>query len=303
MRRNAGFAALVVAAITYLTWIFGEALNPALDPLTSYVSELAADDQPHEWFFRIGDVVTGSIAGTVAILRVKGSHGARFAGWVGVIVFGVATLLDAGPFTLTCAPSIDSDCKAAEQAGTLPFPDDVHTVASVIATVALVVAAVAFALYSGSVLRWALAGLVTATSLAVAITVLAGADIGLAQRIQLLSFSAWLVALGWWQRCERTLSSSPASATGRSAGPASCRPTPSYSTASGTPARSPSTARPPGSPAPRRARPSSSPTPWPPATPRPTRGSTPSPVSSSSTPPMRTRPAPERPASPTGPPG
>ena len=128
-RRDIGFAVLVVAALSYLTWVFGEALNPALDPMLSYVSELAADDQPHEWFFRIGDVVTGSIAGTVAILRVKGSHGARFVGWIGVIVFGVATLLDAGPFTLTCAPTIDAACKAAEQAGTLPLPDDVPTVA------------------------------------------------------------------------------------------------------------------------------------------------------------------------------
>lgn len=213
--------ALIAAAVCYLTWVLDEAVNPGLDPLRSYVSEYAADDQPGAWFFRIGDVLTGTLAGAAAVMFVKDAAAERATditvkvAWWSVVVFGVATLLDAGPFTLTCAPSVDGACRAAEQAGTLPVPDQVHSVASVLSAAAVLVAAFGFAVTSRSPLMWGLAAVLALSTAATLIAVLGSGDVGVVQRIQLLLTSVWLTALGWrW----RTSLSSPASATGRSPG-------------------------------------------------------------------------------------
>ncbi|GLZ75554.1 hypothetical protein Afil01_03610 [Actinorhabdospora filicis] len=190
--------ALIAAAVCYLTWVFDEAVNPALDPLRSYVSEYAADDQPGAWFFRIGDVLTGTLAGAAAVMFAKrASDIVVKAAWWSVVVFGVATLLDAGPFTLTCAPSIDATCRAAEQAGTLPVPDQVHSVASVLSAAAILVAAFGFAVTSRAPLMWGLAVLLALATAATLIAVLGDTDVGVVQRLQLLLTSVWLTALGW----------------------------------------------------------------------------------------------------------
>lgn len=194
--------ALIAAAVCYLTWVLGGAVNPALDAAHSFVAEYAADDQPGMWLFRLGDVLAGTLAGAAAVLFAKRSTNLVIEiGWWAVVAFGVATLLDAGPFSLTCAPSIDHPCHAAEQAGNLPISDQVHSGATVLGATGIVVAALAFAYISRAPLLWVFAVLLTAASATLMIMVLAGGGApGLVQRVLLLLTSVWLAVTGWWSR-------------------------------------------------------------------------------------------------------
>src|SRR5215813_12090446 len=60
-----------LAGITYASWVLQFAINPELDPVNGYVSELSASDQPFHRLFAAGDFVSGllTIAVVVIVLR------------------------------------------------------------------------------------------------------------------------------------------------------------------------------------------------------------------------------------------
>ncbi|QPK93981.1 hypothetical protein HCQ94_05270 [Actinomyces sp. zg-332] len=62
---------IIIATITYNTWIFTPYLNTKLDPGLAFVSEYASPSQDNSMFFRICDVVTGLIILFILLLFLK----------------------------------------------------------------------------------------------------------------------------------------------------------------------------------------------------------------------------------------
>ncbi|WP_194949332.1 DUF998 domain-containing protein [Actinomyces trachealis] len=141
--RSRLLAGLVVT--TYNSWVLWW-LND--DPLVAhgYLSELAAQDQPYQWLFRLGDL----LAAVCLLLTAWWGHQAwrpwlgSWARWVAasVAVAGLGTALDAS-FNLPCAESRDAVCAATPY-----LVRHLHELASVLVGSALVaaIALVAWAL-------------------------------------------------------------------------------------------------------------------------------------------------------------
>lgn len=172
--RRVAVGLAAVAAVLYTSWVGAALANPDLSPITSYVSELAANGQPFARLFRALDGMAGLAiaAACLAVLRghrrdVPGrglvesnadprpqaepmpslrpagdAHGAtivvgrpaadrrrRLAPFALLALFGLMTVVDSlSP--LTCTPTADLVCRAAEQAGTLPLTHRIHEVTS-----------------------------------------------------------------------------------------------------------------------------------------------------------------------------
>ncbi|WP_018332645.1 DUF998 domain-containing protein [Actinomycetospora chiangmaiensis] len=204
-------AATVAAGVVYSAFLVAPLLDTDLDPGRSYVSELAALDQPHGAAFRVVDAVVGIVVVVSGIHVVRGSRlvAVRWAGGA-LGLFGVATFLDvAAP--MACAPSADAACAAAEASrSALAF--GVHEVTSVVADAAALVA-VALLVTARSADRGAdqraspcegalLVGLVlvAAPGLVVVLQETVGLGlhdvVGWVQRVQVLALSAVLVTIG-----------------------------------------------------------------------------------------------------------
>ncbi|MEO3973106.1 DUF998 domain-containing protein [Streptomyces sp. CAU 1734] len=214
-------ALLALGAVAYTAWVLEAVLTTGLDPAQSYVSELAAEDQPFGGFFRATDLTAGLLvlaAGLWALVRTvragragraAGPDGARrpwaVIGWAGVAFFGAATAVDSR-LPLSCAPTDDPACAAREAAGLVPATHTAHAVSSSLAMtgaiaglVALTVAARRYRWWP-PVARWGPA--VVALELAATVWTLASVaafqsgagtwGLGAGQRLQVLLVAVWL---------------------------------------------------------------------------------------------------------------
>ena len=203
--------ATVVAGVVYSAFLVTPLLGTRLPPGRSYVSELAALDQPHDLVFRTVDAAVGLVVVAAALHVVRGA-GVRAVRWAGAALglFGVATLLDAAA-PMACAPSADPACAAAEASrSALAF--GAHEVSSVAANGSAILAVVLLAVarsrgrtasQPASPLEGAmLVGLplVVVPGLLVVLeeTVGLGLDgiVGYVQRLQILALSGVLVTIG-----------------------------------------------------------------------------------------------------------
>ncbi|MDO5628991.1 MAG: DUF998 domain-containing protein [Mobilicoccus sp.] len=196
-------AAAVVGAVFYSMWLVSAPLN-ALDPVTSFVSELTADGQPFAMLFRVTEIGAGLAVIAAALLMMRHLRD-RVAPFVLLAGFGLFTIFDAlAP--LSCAPTLDAACRAAEIAGTVPWLHQVHSVTSSLAG-GLAALAVAWAWWSERGARRAdapswtrsaatICGVVYLVAMAWSLVEIAewGVGImGLAQRVSLLALAAWWV--------------------------------------------------------------------------------------------------------------
>lgn len=146
--RGVSVALALVSGVAYNTWLLAWWLSPFEDPFTGFVSELAAADQPNSWLFRTADVTVG-----VALLVIVALGWTAWRGWIGratpwlaggLAVVGSGTIVDA-VFNMPCAATHDEVCRAAELENPLDADHFVHTVASVVVSIGLVVALAAVA--------------------------------------------------------------------------------------------------------------------------------------------------------------
>ncbi|MGW5850330.1 DUF998 domain-containing protein [Streptomyces sp. NPDC055254] len=138
-----------LGAIAYTAWVLEVVLSTGLDPVQTYVSELAAQNQPLGGLFRATDFTAGVLAfagGLLALLRLVRCAESRrpwaVVGWSGVTLFGAATAADAW-LPLSCAPTVDPECAARETAGLVPATHQAHAVSSGLAMTGAVVGIVA----------------------------------------------------------------------------------------------------------------------------------------------------------------
>ncbi|WP_256988156.1 DUF998 domain-containing protein [Streptomyces sp. BR123] len=128
-----------LAATAYTAWVMEVVLSTGLNPIQTYVSELAAQDQPLGGLFRATDFTAGLLAftgGLLALVRLRWHHDTRrrwsVAGWAGVTLFGAATAADAW-LPLSCTPTVDPECAALETAKLVPATHQAHAVSSSLA--------------------------------------------------------------------------------------------------------------------------------------------------------------------------
>lgn len=185
------------AAVFYSLWVLGTWLNPGLDAVNGYVSELAARDQPWSPLFRTGDALAGLLAVATAGAALRARRG-KPIGWIGLAVFGAATAVDGALTPMACASFTDSGCAVRELVGTLPVAHSAHEVTSSLAGAAALVAMAGLANGdAGPPARWGWAWC-AGTGAATLLTLLAlwlGAGAGMAQRVQLAGIATWLCAL------------------------------------------------------------------------------------------------------------
>ncbi|MEU9188610.1 DUF998 domain-containing protein [Streptomyces sp. NPDC048484] len=211
-------ALLALAALAYSAWTLEAVLPTGLPPAHTYVSELAARDQPYGALFRTTDLLAGvcvcvfvCTAGLPVFRgRPPGGPGAQ-AGRAGLLLFGAATAVDSR-LPLSCTPTADPGCAARETAGLVPPAHSAHTVSSTVALCGILVAMVALTLTARrcaprSPLARSGPGLVafelaaTAWTLAAIAVLETGRDgwgvggVGIAQRLQVGVIAIWLGAL------------------------------------------------------------------------------------------------------------
>ncbi|MFJ3964060.1 DUF998 domain-containing protein [Streptomyces sp. NPDC090036] len=150
-RRTAWPVAVLIglAAATYTAWVLEVVLSTGLNPIQTYVSELAAQDQPLGGLFRATDFTAGLLAfagGLLALSRLlKHAESRRpwaVIGWAGVTLFGAATAADAW-LPLSCTPTVDPECAARETAKLVPATHQAHAVSSSLAMTGALVGLVA----------------------------------------------------------------------------------------------------------------------------------------------------------------
>lgn len=125
---------LALGAVAYSAWLSELILGTGLAPMSSYVSELAAQDQPYGMLFRTTDLIAGLLilVGAVGALLWLPRRWGTTVGWAGLALFGAATVVDSR-LPMSCAPTADGACAAREQAGLVPAAHTAHTVSSSVA--------------------------------------------------------------------------------------------------------------------------------------------------------------------------
>ncbi|WP_233188400.1 DUF998 domain-containing protein [Actinomyces qiguomingii] len=194
-------AALVL--VTYNSWLLWP-LNGDSRVLSGYLSELAAQDQPYQWLFRLGDLAAAAVFAVIAVLGRRG-----WRRWIGgraphaaaaLALVGVGTVLDT-VFNLPCAESRDPVCAA-----TPSLVRHLHEAASVLVSVALVALIALVALGLAERGGWtarvrAVAGFAVVVAgllvFSAAAPALAPGTQGPVQMVQVLACSAWIALLAW----------------------------------------------------------------------------------------------------------
>ncbi|MFP3990918.1 DUF998 domain-containing protein [Streptomyces sp. E11-3] len=211
------FAALLLGlgAVAYSAWVIEGVVDTGLDPLRTYVSELAAQSQPLGDLFRAADLTAGLLvlAGALSAHRADRRADRRSGhwttvGWAGLALFGAATALDS-QLPLSCTPTADPACATREAAGLVPATHTAHAVSSALAVTGALIGMVALTTAARRYGRWAplartgpwltaLELAATAWTLASVAAFTAGRGtwlLGLGQRLQVLTIALWLAML------------------------------------------------------------------------------------------------------------
>ncbi len=206
-------ALLLLGALLYTTWTVETFLPTRLSPLRTYVSELAATDQPYGTFFRSFDLLAGLLvlAGAVGALGWLRCRGRAAAGWAGIALFGAATAVDSR-LPLSCAPTVDAGCLARQAAGDVPWTHTAHTVSSGLAVAGALAGMVLLTVVarrepavwpalarSGPVLL-VLELAATGWTLVSVVAFESGHGtwgLGVGQRLQVLFIAVWIAVLAW----------------------------------------------------------------------------------------------------------
>ncbi len=198
--------------LTYNTWLFWEPMNGHLAIFDGYLSEFSASDQPHNFFFRGGDLVTAVIVismGVAALWRWPASyrHRPRWHALSAIMLalFGVSTFFDAF-FSMDCSPSLSEACRVAEAAGQLSTIHYAHDFTSVGAQIGICGSMIAMcvAMFRNSLdgtLRVVMITITAVESLALvvmmAMLLLGAPGLGYPQAVMVAVASIWFCVVGW----------------------------------------------------------------------------------------------------------
>jgi hypothetical membrane protein len=193
-----------LAGVTYASWVLQFVVNPGLDPVNGYVSELSASDQPLHYLFAAGDFATGllTIVVVVTVLRSIRPRGYALVGWLALVVFGVFSIGDS-LFAMDCAPNSDTTCALRERAGKVSLSHQLHTLTSAFAVTAGIISLIALTVAARRyghwpvIARWSWLLMIMETVTAAATLPLAylGLMLGVVERVQVAVISLWLFVI------------------------------------------------------------------------------------------------------------
>jgi hypothetical protein len=193
-----------VAGVTYGAWILQFLINPQLDAVNGYVSELSASDQPFHYLFAAADFLAGALITIVggAVLRRLRPRRSALVGWLALTAFGVFSMGDS-LFAMDCAPNSDTTCALRERAGKVTFAHQFHTVTSACVVTAGIVSLIALTVAARRYCRWPVIArwswplmvLETVTALATLPLMYLGVLLGVMERVQVSVISLWLFVI------------------------------------------------------------------------------------------------------------
>lgn len=193
-----------IAGIVYSSWVLQFLINPRLDAVNGYVSELSATDQPYHGFFSGCDFLAGALSITVGVvvLRRLRPRGWALVGWLALVLFGIFSIGDS-LFAMDCAPNSDPTCALRERAETVSFAHEFHSVTSTLVVTSGIVSLIALTIAARRygrwpvLARWSWPVMVAETSTALATLPLMyfGLVLGVMERIQVTVISVWLFVI------------------------------------------------------------------------------------------------------------
>jgi hypothetical protein len=204
---------LLLGSITNAAFLLEGYLGTRLDRSVSFVSELGARGEPNAAFFRLSDLVTGSLlfAGAAFAFTLLPRNLALRIGVISAGLFAMLTFADSF-LPLDCPPTTDAACRAAEDAGAVSWQHAAHNVTGVLEGVLAPLALLAIALGSWQLRRrgelgsqwdpqWQLLTIIgvlyALISGLIAVMYLAQLDgVGVWQRLQIVLYSAGMFSLG-----------------------------------------------------------------------------------------------------------
>lgn len=193
-----------VAGIVYSAWVLQFFVNPRLDPVNGYVSELSATDQPYHVLFSATDFLSGTLSIIVAalVLARRRPRGWAATGWAALAAFGAFSIADSLS-AMDCAPNSDTTCALRERAGQVSFAHQFHSVTSVLVVTSGIVSLIALTIAARRrgglpvIARWSREITIAETTTAVATLPLMyfGVLLGVMERIQVTVISLWLLVI------------------------------------------------------------------------------------------------------------
>lgn len=219
MRDRAGSrgtgALFAIAAVLYLGLPVEALLGFPLDPASSYLSELAARDQPYSAVFRLTDGLGAvfTLAGVVLLAMRRARRRLAACGAAALALFALATLADV-ILPMECATSADPECARRDAEQTLGLSHQLHLVSSVLALTAVNVSAVLLAVFATRGRRavgrrplltlLVLVAVLLGSSVIISVAALHGAadgtlptGAGYMQRLQTASICLYLLTFPW----------------------------------------------------------------------------------------------------------
>ncbi len=195
---------MAVAGVCYGSWILQFLVNPGLDPVNGYVSELSATDQPYHLLFAAGDFLSGVLITAVAAMVIHRwrPRAWELAGWIALLTFGVFSVADS-LFGMDCAPNSDTTCALRERAGQVSFAHRFHSVTSVLVVTAGILSLILLTIAARRYREWpviarwgwALTVVETVAALATLPLMYLGLILGVVERVQVGALSLWLFVI------------------------------------------------------------------------------------------------------------
>lgn len=205
-RVTVGAVAILLAALTNATFVLAGLTSARLGTVNSFVSELGARGEPAAMFFRMSDLTTGLLLAAGLLLAWPGIPRTRRSGHLApilLLVFCAATMLDS-LLPLDCVPTVDAACRAAEKANQVSLGHELHGITGVTESTAIGLALLIFGVGLWTEPGWRFlsrTGLVLGViymigNLAIVVQYLYDQPgLGITQRIQIVTFSTFLILL------------------------------------------------------------------------------------------------------------
>lgn len=131
MTRRIAALAIAIGGVLYASWFIQWIVPTKLNPISSYISELSASDQPYPLIFRSVDFTAGVllIVGSIAALTSGARSRWAVCGWVSLLLFGASTISDSQS-PMKCAETASAQCARLGALDQLGVQDTLHSFTS-----------------------------------------------------------------------------------------------------------------------------------------------------------------------------